>query len=343
MYQTIVRSSRNIVEYLRIGLIMLGVAVVVFLFFGGETVLGLKPNPTHLIIYAYSSQEEVLTQGIIPAFERAWESENGEELEIDAVFGPSGTLARQDSLVGSADIAIFSNSRHVEWLKKRGVVQLETKPISIGFSPMVIVTRQNNPKNITGFNDLTQPGLSLVHADPHSSGAGEWSLLAEYYSAIMETNDPLVAGDSLKMIWGNSVSLGCSARTSLSLFESGPADALITYEQDALFAQERGVPLEIIIPSYTIVAQNAAVILDKNVTPIEREAVQAFLDYMMSAEGQQIFSNYHLRPAIHLQNNSTHESHFITIEDLGGWSYAYSNTVEPIWLADLEPQLEFCP
>jgi sulfate transport system substrate-binding protein len=146
-------------------------------------------NPLRLVVYAFSTQEEVLTQGLFPAFEHAWESENGRELTIEGVFGPSGMLAGQINLGAPADIAIFSNQRH-----------LDVESVFIAATPLVIVTRVGNPAELMTFADLTQPGLHLLHADPRSSGVGEWAVLSEYGSAYLKTGDHETAETQLKDI-----------------------------------------------------------------------------------------------------------------------------------------------
>ena len=107
----------------------------------------------------------------------------------------------------------------------------------------------------------------MLHADPRSSGAGQWAVLAEYGSALRDPGDH---ADSQTMqllgIWRNVRLLGASARATMTLFELGAGDAFVTYEHDALLAQARGVSLEIVVPSHTIVAQHVAVIVDDNVT-----------------------------------------------------------------------------
>lgn len=323
-----------------IWVILLG-AVLVYIV--GKTILAWGYTPPHLIVYAFSTQEEVLNQGILPAFKDAWEQKNGQELKIEAVFGPSDTLAAHINLGAPADVALFSNERHVKWLKIGRKISSETQPIIISYTPIVIVTRPGNPYNIHDYADLGQPGLRLLHADPRSSGAAQWSLLAEYGSALLESQDPEIAKAQLLAIWDNVKVLGASARATLTLFELGAGDALITYEQDARLAQERGVPLEIIPPPRTIIAQHIVVAVDDHITRSERPIIQAFLDYLVSPEGQEIFKRYHLRP----ENLPTDEfpplSEAFTVNDLGGWFSAYNQTVEPLWQTKIEPDLNLDP
>ena len=321
-------------------LILVTFFVIVLIYLGGQANIAKCPTHGRLVVFAFSTQEEVLNQGILPGFKETWEVETGQELEIEAVFGPSDTLGMRINLGAPADIALLSNARHVRWFRIEKMIRKETQPSIIGYTPMVIVTRPGNPHGIFSYADLAQLNLRLLHADPRSSGAGEWSLLAEYGSALLESNDPDIAAAQLQAIWDNVRLLGPSARATLTLFELGAGDALITYEQDARLAQQRGVPLEIVVPPRTIIAQHVAVVVDDNITRCERPIVQAFMDYLLSDEGQQILSQYYLHPANLAHEGDPTLNKPFTIEDLGGWLQAYTRLVEPQWQADVEPRLD---
>ena len=184
--------------------------------------------------------------------------------------------------------------------------------------------------------------MRLVHADPRSSGAGDWAVLAEYGSAWLESGSRVEAQSQLQAIWDNVYLLAPSARATLTLFELGAGDAMITYEQDARLALARGVPLEIVIPSHTIVAQHVVVIVDDNVTLAEQPAAQALVNYLLSEAGQSAFSRYHLRP---VTETSFHPFPPLiepfTVAALGGWSQAYPELVETLWEGKIETRLKF--
>lgn len=296
-------------------------------------------GPVHLVVYAFSTQEEVLTQSIFPAFEEAWEAESGRELTVDGVFGPSAMLAGQIDLGAPADVALFSNAHHVTYLRLGRVLDKDTRPEVIGYTPMVIVTRPGNPHDLRTFTDLARPGLRLLHANPRSSGGGEWAVLAEYGSVQVASGDDGAAAAQLSAIWHNVSVLAPSARATLTLFELGAGDALVTYEQDALLALDRGVPLEVVHPPYTIVAEPVAVIVDENVTSDERAVAHSFLRYLLSDEGQRRFSDYYQRPAAE-SASFTPLQHPFTVEDLGGWAHAYHQVVEVLWQTEIEPRLD---
>jgi sulfate transport system substrate-binding protein len=302
-----------------------------------------RNQPLRLVVYAFSTQEEALTQGIFPAFEQVWEAETGQELMIEGIFGPSGSLVGQINLGAPADVAIFSNQRHVDWLKVGQYVDQDTDPVMIASTPLVILARPGNPAGLAGYADLVKPGIQLLHADPRSSGAGEWAILAEYGSAYLETGDHDVAEAQLKGIWQNVRLISLSARAILTLFELGAGDALVTYEQDALLAQERGVPVEIIIPQRTILARHFAVIVDDNITIAERPVVEAFLSFILSDAGQNILNKYFFRSVTIKSNVLPALVLPFTEEELGGWTQAFNRSIEICWKNEIKPTLDLEP
>jgi ABC-type sulfate transport system substrate-binding protein len=343
MKQSFVRTFSNGLWRRWAGRLLGATLLIVVAFYGVQAILNNTQTPVRLVVYAFSTQEEVFTQGIFPAFEQAWEAETGKDLVIEGVFGPSGTLAGQINLGAPADVAVFSNAQHANWLKIGRRVRHDTQPVVIGCTPMAIITRAGNPRGIGSFADLAQPGLRLLHADPRSSGAGEWAVLAEFGSAFMESNDEAAAEAQLQAIWRNVRLLGPSARAALTLFELGTGDALVTYEQDARLGQDRGVALDIVLPPRTVAAQPVAVIVDDNVTSAERPMVQAFIDYLLGDAGQQVFGRFHLRPVDCKSDLFPSLVQPFTVDDLGGWPRAYQDLVETLWQKEIEPRLDLEP
>jgi len=318
-------------------LIWLSVFLLLFaaIYFGYKVLSARVEATTRLIVYAFSTQEEVLTQGIFPVFKELWEAQNHQEIEIQGIFGPSGTLAGEILLGAPADIAIFSNDRHADLLKHNGLVYQNQLPLAIGVTPMIIITRSGNPFNLSTFSDLAQPDLHLIHADPRTSGAGEWAVLAEYGTVLVAGGDETEASNQLKHVWKNVMWLGSSARSSLMMFELGTGDALVTYEQDALLARQLGQSFEIILPESTILAQHFAVVVNGNVTFSERPATEAFMRFLQSQAGQEIYGHYFWRTF----DLATEETRFFTAEELGGWHDAYQKIIARLWTTEIEPNL----
>jgi len=332
------RNWRRPVSWLLGGALLIIVAYYVIRAFAADA-----RAPVRLVVYAFSTQEAVFTEGVFPAFEQEWEAKSGRALTVEGVFGASGTLAGQINLGAPADVAVFSNAKQVDWLRLGKRISRRTEPVVVGCTPMVIATRPGNPLQVAGYPDLARSGLRLLHADPSSSGAGEWAVLAEYGSTSLVSNSREAGKAQLAAIWRNVWLLPDSARSAMSLFELGAGDALVTYEQDALLAQQRGVELEVVIPSYTIAAEHVAVIVDDNVTRAERPVAEAFVRLLLSDTGQEILGRYRLRPP------SCQSSAFVpldrpfTVDQLGGWSKAYADLVEGIWQKEIEPGLDLDP
>jgi sulfate transport system substrate-binding protein len=126
----------------------------------------------------------------------------------------------------------------------------------------------------------------------------------------------------------------------MTLFELGTGDALVTYEQDALLAQARGVPLEVVVPGSTIVAEHVAVMVDGNVTAAERDAAEAFLAYLTTDAGREMLACGYLRCGPMAVTDPSASARFFRVEDLGVWPQAYRELVEGLWQEEIAPGLD---
>jgi sulfate/thiosulfate transport system substrate-binding protein len=333
-------AETNGVDWRRLLLWAIGAAALLAVVYFGGRALVERNGPVRLVVYAFSTKEEALTQAIFPAFEAAWEAETGRELTIEGVFGPSSTLAARINLGAPADVAVFSNEQDVTRVKVGGRIDRDAQGVIVSYTPMVIATRAGNPAGLANWRDLAQPGLRVLHPDPRTSGAGAWGVLAEYGSALLESGSPADAQQQLEAIWGNVRALSPSARDALTLFELGAGDALITYEQDARLAQQRGAPLEVVIPPRTILAQHVAVVVDRNVTPAERRVAQAFIGYLLSEAGQAALVRYHWRPAQPDGSAMPPLQQPFTVQELGGWPRASAEVIDSVWQRQIQPWLD---
>jgi len=302
-----------------------------------------RDRPIRLMVYAFSTQEPVLTQSLLPAFREAWAAAGGRDIVIESVFGPSATLAGQINLGAPADVTLFSNAPHVTWLRTAKRVRADTEPVVVGCTPLVIVVRAALRERVRDFADLASPGVRLLHADPEKSGVGEWSILAVYGSALFATPGaagPDAGAAQLEAVWRNVQLLAPSARALMTLYELGAGDALITYEQDALLARQRGVDAEIVVPPRTVAACHVASLVDSNVSRSERPAAEALLSFMTGEQGQAIFRSYFLRPPDLADREFAPLGELFTPDDLGGWAHAHRSLVEGHWRQHIRPRLQ---
>jgi sulfate transport system substrate-binding protein len=302
---------------------------------------GREPTRRTIVIYGFSVQEEVMTEDILPAFQAYWREQTGQEVSFQSVFTGSEEIA--EAIIGGApaDVAVLSNEQHAVWLRINDCVETDWHTLphqgTISRSPIVIVVRPGNPLGIKDWADLTGPGVKLIQSDPHTSGGAQWALLAEYGSSmLLEGGSKEVACEQLRGIWANVIAAPASSREALRRFVFGAGDALVTYEQDALLAQARGATLEVVAPHSTFVSEHAAVIVDSNVRPYEREVVEAFVDFLWSEEAQRAFTRYYFRAVTdEALNEAVSEFHKIerpfTVQDLGGWGRAYPEIIHGVW------------
>ena len=93
------------------------------------------------------------------------------------------------------------------------------------------------------------------------------------------------------------ISTPASAREARTTFELGNGDALITYELDGLLMKQANAKAdaEIVIPEATIFSEHPAVVIDRNVSAMDRQVIDAFMQYLWSEEAQRAFVKSNFR------------------------------------------------
>jgi ABC-type sulfate transport system substrate-binding protein len=302
------------------------------------------PAPSHrtIVFYGYSTLGEVMTQSIFPAFQKEWGNATGERVEFASSFSGSGTATNQLIMGVPAQIALLSLEPDAQRLAEKGVISSgswRNLPYGgvLNRTSFIILVRQGNPKNIHDFSDLARPGIKVVHPDPLTSGAG----------IRRHPGQPGAGYDLLLGIWRNVVAQAHSARAARTQFENGFGDALITYEQEALWDLAHGtLRAEIIYPSSTIMSEQILVMIGRNIRHHDRELVSRFLRFLWSDRAQLLFVNAGFRSVDERLNSLNplfrRDSDLFSVADLGGWTDAKSRIVNGIWkdkvLKELGPQ-----
>jgi len=300
-----------------------------------------ESQPRTIVLYGFSILGEVMNEGVFPAFQASWAARSGERIEFTTSFAGSGTITNQIILGAPAEVAILSLELDALRLEQAGVLPGSTwseLPYGgvLNRTPFIILVRPGNPKDIHDFADLARPGIGLVHPDPLTSGGAQWAILAEYGSALRQTGDPERAYQQLLGIWRNVVAQASSARGARTQFESGFGDALITYEQEAIFDLARGrLEAGIVYPTSTILSEHIVVTLDQNIQPQEEELIQAFMGFLWGEQAQQVFVAYGFRSVDESLNGANPDFGVIqdpfTVADLGGWPQAKREIVDGVW------------
>ena len=299
-------------------------------------------SPQTIVFYGFSILGEVMNKGIFPAFQQQWQARTGRRVEFVSSFSGSGTVRNQLIMGVPAHVALLSLELDAQQIARAHVIAPESwrelpEHGVVNRTPFVILVRQNNPNGIRDFSDLARPGVKVVHPDPLTSGGANWAIVAEYGAGARQNERNAEGGRKLLAgIWRNVVAQASSARAGRTQFENGFGDALITYEQELLYDRDRGkLKGAIVYPHSTIQSEHTLVVIQKNITPSERQVVEAFIEFLWSEQAQRIFVQYGFRSVNEALNAAN--PHFGKITDLfsiaefGGWAKAKRDIVDAVW------------
>jgi sulfate transport system substrate-binding protein len=294
-----------------------------------------------LSLVAYSTPQAAYDE-IITAFRATPEGRN---VTFQKSFGASGDQSRAVASGLAADVVAFSLEPDLTRLVKAGLVAKDWKTGPgngmVTRSVVVIGTRAGNPKRLATWADLTRPGVEVVTPNPFTSGGARWNVLAAYGAESARGADKARGVAYLHRLFAHVPVQDDSARKSLQTFTSGKGDAILAYENEAIFARQKGQKLDYTIPDSTILIENPAAVTAKSRHP--REA-RAFLDFLHGATAQQIFAENGYRPTAAdvsgVPSFPTPPGLF-TIDDLGGWTRVTAAFFDPqdSVMADVERKL----
>ena len=208
-------------------------------------------------------------------------------------------------------------------------------------SVVVLVVRKGNPKGIKGWDDLVKPGVEVITANPFTSGGARWNVMAAYGQVIKGGGSEADGVAYLNSLFANVPVQDDSARKSLQTFTSGKGDVLLAYENEAIFAQQKGQAIDYVVPDSTILIENPAAVTSKSKHP---EQAKAFLDFVRTPEAQKIFAENGYRPVVSWIDSPfefpTPPAMF-TIADLGGWADVTKKFFDPTGgiMADVESKI----
>lgn len=323
-----------------------GLGVVLALLWSGGR-LGWLPGGTDakvLVLYCFSTLDDVMEDRLLPGFRERWQRETGGAVEFVVTYAGSGDITKRILAEYPAQVAIVSSELDAHQLPTpwRSWRQLPHQGILVR-TPLAIVTREGNPSGLRGFRDLGSRGVALLHGDPATSGAAQLAIIAAYGSELRRTGDGELARARLLGIWRNVTSRPATAREARNRFESGDGDALVTYLADVVGTPSRArVRGEIVLPTGTIVAEPVVVKIDKNIDRDRQRLVDAFVDFLWSREAQRSLVDYGFE-SVHEELNPVHEDpetleDRFTLADVGGLE-ARAKILDRVWRAQVVPQL----
>jgi sulfate transport system substrate-binding protein len=273
-----------------------------------------------LSLVAYSTPQAAYT-ALIKAFQA---TDAGKNVTFRTSYGASGDQSRAVASGQTADIVAFSLAPDIDRLVTAKLVDAswDTNQYKgmVTDSVVVITTRKGNPKNIKTWDDLVKPGVKVLTPNPFSSGSARWNIMAAYGAQTKAGKTDAQAQDYLKALFKNVPVQADSGRASLSTFTGGEGDAIITYENEAIFAQQNKQAVDYTVPPATILIENPIAVTSNSKHPAQ---AKAFLDFLYSQAGQKIYADNGYRPVVAGvpgADKFPKPAQLFTIGDLGGWT-----------------------
>ena len=250
---------------------------------------------TTLALVAYSTPKDAYAK-IIPAFEG---TAAGKDVSFTQSYGASGDQARAVGAGLSADLVALSLEPDVSTLVKKGIVpsNWNQNPYHgmVTDSVVVFVVRDGNPKKIHTWADLTKSGVQVITPNPFTSGGARWNVMAAYGAQRAQGKTDKQAIDYLKKLFKNVPVLPKSAREATQVFASGKGDVLLTYENEAIYANKKGVHTEYVLPKQTILIENPVALTKSG---LKHSEAKAFLKFLWSSKAQKLFGDTGYRPVL---------------------------------------------
>jgi sulfate transport system substrate-binding protein len=245
-------------------------------------------------LVAYSTPQ-LAYQSIEKLFQK---TADGQGVTFKESYGPSGDQSRAVEQGQPADFVNFSLESDVTRLVDAKKVDAGWKTETghdgiVADSVVVLVVRKGNPKHITGWDDLVKPGVGIVTPNPASSGGARWNTLAAWGHVIANGGTEDDARKYLTSYFKNAVSLPGSARDALTSFTSGNGDVLVSYENEAILARQKGEDVDYIVPDQTLLIETPAA-----VTVGAPAAARDFTSFLFTKPAQQEFLKSGYRPVV---------------------------------------------
>ena len=246
-------------------------------------------------LVAYSTPKDAYGK-IISSFQK---TSAGNGSSFSQSYGASGDQARAVAAGQSADLVALSLDPDINMLVGKGLVPKNWDANAykgiVSDSVVVFVVRDGNPKHIRNWGDLVKPGIQVITPNPFTSGGARWNVMAAYGAQREAGKTDKQAIAYLKKFFQHVPVQPDSARQALQVFAQGKGDVLITYENDAIYAEKKGVHTQYKTPKNTLLIETP-VALTK--TGLKKPQAKAFYKYLWSSTAQKAFADQGYRPVL---------------------------------------------
>lgn len=199
-------------------------------------------------------------------------------------FAGSNTLVTQITQGAPADVFASADTQNMQTLQDAALVDT---PKTFVKNRLTVIVPASNPAHITSLKDLANDGVSIAVGDS-AVPIGSYTL---------EVLDKMAASDDYGREYADAVKANfASKETSVTAISQkvqlGEVDAGYVYVSDAQSAGDKVKAIEIPEAFNVLADYPIAVVKDSRST----EQANAFIDYVLSADGQKTLEQYGFVP-----------------------------------------------
>jgi sulfate transport system substrate-binding protein len=250
---------------------------------------------TSIDLVAYSTPKDAYGK-IISAFTK---TSPGKGTSFNQSYAASGDQARAVAAGLKADLVALALDPDVNLLVGKGLVPKNWAANAhkgiVSDSVVVLVVRDGNPKHIKGWGDLVKPGVQVITPNPFTSGGARWNVMAAYGAQRKAGKTDKQAIAYLKKFFQHVPVQPDSARAALAIFSQGKGDVLLTYENEAIYAEKKGIHTEYKTPKSTLLIETPVALTKTGLT---KPAAKAFYKFLWSSTAQKAFASQGFRPVV---------------------------------------------
>ncbi len=236
----------------------------------GKPAQSVTGKPESLLVYCGAGMRAPMNElGI------QFEQEYG--VKVICNYAGSGHLLNQIELAQKGDVYQPGAMYYSTIAREKDFIDYEK---SVAYHVPVIVVPKGNPANITGPDDLTNPGVRVALGDPDACAIGRLT------DKILEKNEIADA------VLDNTVVYGTTVNALILYVAGGDVGAAITWEETALIAPNETTVIE--IPTEENIIQTIPI---GTLTFSEnKESAEEFILFVTSDYGKAVYVKYGFTP-----------------------------------------------
>lgn len=291
----------------------------------GTELLNVSYDPTRKLYEQYND-----------LFSSHWKKKTGQDVKINQSHGGSGRQARSVIDGVQADVVTLALAGDIDSIATRaksvpGDWQERFPHNSTPYtSTIVFVVRSGNPKGIKDWDDLVKDGVAVVTPNPKTSGGARWNYLAAWaYAEKKFHSEETKIKEYIQKLYQHAPVLDTGATgATITFVRRHIGDVYLAWENEALLIQQEFPgETEIVVPSFSILAEPSVAVVTRNaIKHGTEELANEYLRYLYSPEAQDLIGKNFYRPrdekALAKYANQFPKLELVDIKHFGGWPAA---------------------